>query len=204
MPFNLDAMKISPLYFLFLLSLVSCARIATDTEYTYNPAINFRKFQTFDWYRAEVPKPVAGGAGAQFSLLLDQRIKEAVASELVKDGMRPNIENPDLLIAYDVAVDTKQLENQGYAFPDGLGYGYSYWYGYRYRYTTNGLENYRPVQSYAPGTVVIDIIDPTTNQLLWRGTSSANLDPTAVDELRISTVVANIMSQFPPTPDATL
>ncbi|GHA63011.1 DUF4136 domain-containing protein [Pontibacter akesuensis] len=198
-------MKTSPLYLLLLpllFILSGCVRIATETEYTYNPAIDFKKFQTFDWHRTEVPQPVAGGAGAQFSLLLDQRIKESVASELVKEGLRPDINNPGLLVAYDIAVDNKQLETKDYTFPEGFGYGYSYWYGYRYRYTTDGLPGYQPIQSYAPGTLVIDIIDPTTNQLLWRGYSRASLDPTAADDTRISYVVANIMSQFPPVPSA--
>lgn len=195
-------MKTSPIYtyILYLLLLVGCSRLPVQTEYVYNPSANFQVYRTFGWYKAEVPQPVAGGAGPQFSLLLDQNMKEAIASELVKDGLNPVAENPDLLVAYDVAVNSQQLADDGYTFPSGFGYGYSYWYGYRFRYSTEGVLNFRPVQNMPAGTVVVDVIDPDTNQLLWRGYSTTDLNPTAVDEERISYIIANIMSQFPPIP----
>lgn len=195
--------KASPLYLLLLLllTLASCSRIPqANKQYLYRPNVNFKQFRTFDWYRAEVPKPLAGGAGAQFNLLLDQRVKEAIASEMVKDGLRPDTSNPDLLIAYDLAVDTQFTPKDNYAFPAGFGYGYSYWYGYRFRYTTTEIEGYRSVQNYPPGTLLIDIISPDTNQLLWRGFAEAGINPTSQDMERIALAVADILSQFPPTP----
>ncbi|WP_157593740.1 DUF4136 domain-containing protein [Pontibacter actiniarum] len=200
-------MKVSHLYTILLLlfTLAGCARIAPETSYSYIPNVNFREYSSFDWYKAEVPKPIAGGAGTQFNLLLDQNIKEAIASELVKEGVRPELDDPDIVVAYDIAVDTSLVENAGYSFPSSMGYGYSYWYGYRHRYSPEGMPNFRPIQAYPPGTVVVDIINPRTNQLLWRGAAFANFDPTSLelDEERISLVVAEIMSQFPPTPDIT-
>lgn len=195
-------MKAGPFYtFLFLMVLMAaCTRMAADTSYTYNPSTDFRQLRTFGWFKAEVPKPIAGSAGSQFNLLLDQRIKEAVASELVKTGMRPEAETPDFLVAYDIAVDTSQMVSDSYTFPSGFGYSYSYWYGYRYRYTTAGLPNYRPIQSLPSGTVVVDIISPDSNQLLWRGYSQTSLNPTSLDEERINLIVADIMAQFPPKP----
>ncbi|MDX5435849.1 MAG: DUF4136 domain-containing protein [Pontibacter sp.] len=171
-----------------------------NKQYLYRADVNFKRFRTFDWYKAEVPKPLAGGAGPQFNLLLDQRIKEAIMSEMIKDGFRPDITNPDLLIAYDLAVDTQYTPKDNYAFPAGFGYGYSYWYGYRFRYTTTEIEGYRSVQNYPPGTLLIDIIDPNTNQLLWRGFAEAGINPTSQDMERIALAVADILSQFPPTP----
>ncbi|MCX2742025.1 DUF4136 domain-containing protein [Pontibacter anaerobius] len=185
---------------LLFLTLASCSRIPqANRQYAYDPTVDFTKFQTFNWYRAEVPKPVAGGAGPQFNLLLDQRVKEAVASELVKDGLRPEVQNPGLLVAYDLAVDASQAPTSDYTFPEGFGYGYSYWFGYRFRYNTAGITNYRPIQSFPAGTLVIDLIDPSTNQLLWRGFAEAGINPTSQDMERISLVVADIMSEFPPT-----
>lgn len=197
-------MKTSHFYtfLLVLLTLASCSRIpSAGRKFFYDPTVDFTRFRTFNWYTAEVPKPRAGGAGPQFNLLLDQRIKEAIASELVKDGLRPEVESPSLLIAYDLAVDTSQVPTLDYAFPEGFGYGYSYWFGYRFRYATNGITGYRPIQSFPTGTLIIDIIDPTTNQLLWRGFSEAGINPTSQDMERINLAVADIMAEFPPIPD---
>ncbi len=182
-----------------LLPLAGCARVLqADNQYIYDTSIDFSKFRTFNWYSAEVPKPRAG-AGPQFNLLLDQRVREAIASELVKQGLRPEVENPDLIVAYDLAVDTSQAPTD-YTFPAGFGYGYSYWFGYRFRYITNGLAGYQPIQALPLGTLVIDIIDPDTNRLIWRGYSEAGINPTSQDMERINLAVADIMSQFPPSP----
>lgn len=188
---------------ILLLTLSGCARLPLpDVQYTYDPSINYRKFRTFSWYKAEVPPPLAGGAGPQFSTLVDDRVKGAVASELVKQGLNLVLdETPDLLVAYDIAVDTAQLVAQDYNLPPG--YGYAYWYGYRYRYSYAGVANYRSIGRYDIGTLVIDLIDPDTNQLIWRGWVDSDINPTALDDSNINVVVANIMSQFPPTPDIT-
>ncbi|WP_161889329.1 DUF4136 domain-containing protein [Pontibacter russatus] len=188
---------------LLLLALSGCARLPlADVQYTYDHGINFRKFRTFSWYKAEVPTPVAGGAGPQFTTLIDDRVKRAVASELVKQGLTLVFdEEPDLLVAYDIAVDTAQLVAQDYNLAPG--YGYAYWYGYRYRYSYTGVPNYRSIEKYDIGTLVVDLIDPDTNQLIWRGWLDADINPTALDDSYISVIVASIMSQFPPTPDAT-
>ncbi|WP_073851228.1 DUF4136 domain-containing protein [Pontibacter flavimaris] len=182
-----------------LLALASCSQVPqASNRYTYDTTVDFTQFRTFNWYRAEVPKPRAG-AGPQFNLLLDQRVREAIASELVKQGLRPEVENPDLIVAYDLAVDSSQAPKD-YTFPAGFGYGYSHWFGYRFRYTTTGLADYQPIQALPLGTLVIDIIDPDTNRLLWRGYSEAGINPTSQDMERINLAVADVMSQFPPNP----
>ncbi|MFD3003736.1 DUF4136 domain-containing protein [Pontibacter toksunensis] len=194
------------IFFLLLITLLSlsgCARLPlADVRYDYDPEINYRKFRSFGWYRAEVPTPVAGGSGPAFSTLVDDRVKGAVASELVKQGLKLVVdETPDLLVAYDIAVDTAQLVTQDYNLPPG--YGYAYWYGYRYRYSHAGLPNYMDIRKFDIGTLVIDLIDPQTNQVIWRGSVDSDIDPAALDNSFIPVVVANIMSQFPPTPDIT-
>ncbi|GAA4444942.1 DUF4136 domain-containing protein [Pontibacter saemangeumensis] len=191
------------LLLILLLALSGCARLPlADVQYIYDPSINFRKFRTFSWYKAEVPTPLAGGAGPQFTTLVDDRVKGAVASELVKQGLNLVVdEAPDLLVAYDIAVDTAQLVAQDNNLPPG--YGYAYWYGYRYRYSYAGVANYRSIERHDIGTLVIDLIDPDTNQLIWRGWVDSDINPTALDDSYIAVVVANIMSQFPPTPDIT-
>jgi hypothetical protein len=51
---------------------------------------------------------------------------------------------------------------------------------------------------YAPGTVVVDVIDPTTSELRWRGKARA---PVSNDEpayeLDLERTVTAILSTFP-------
>lgn len=185
---------------IILLSLSGCARLPLpDVQYAYDPTTNYRKYRTFGWYKTEVPTPVPGSSGPEFNVLVDDRVKGAVASELVKKGLNLVVEEtPDLLVAYDIAVDTALLV-QGSNLP--AEYGYAYWYGYRYRYNYAGMSNYMNIRKYDIGTLVIDLIDPQTNLLIWRGWVDADISPAALDDSYITVTVANIMSQFPPTPD---
>ncbi|GAB3202724.1 hypothetical protein ABID22_001031 [Pontibacter aydingkolensis] len=184
---------------LLILFCTSCSP-AVSVQSAYDPSINFSTYQTFAWHPAEVPAPKQGTGGALYSTLLDQRVKEAIASELVKNGIKPSIDNPGLLVAYDIAVETPQELNNTNILQPGFGYGYSYWYGYRYRYSGTGLQNFRSIADYKIGTLVIDLIDRNTNNVVWRGAFDAEIDPVIIDEDKINRAVANLMSQFPPVP----
>ena len=186
---------------IFLLIFFSTGCIPTrSVQSTYDPTANFSTFQTFTWYPAEVPAPKQGSGGALYSTLLDQRIKEAIASELVKNGITPDTEAPGLLVAYDIAIGATQEVANNTDLPPGFGYGYGYWYGYRYRYSGAGIQNFNNINSYPKGSIVIDLIDPDTNQVIWRGTFNAEIDPIVTDLDKINRAVATIMAQFPPIP----
>ena len=190
------------LWLLCLISLQllcwSCA-VGPDTSSSYDRTANFATFQTYAWYKAELPPRIAG-SGAAYSTLLDQQVKLATESELVKNGLRPSEESPDLLVAYDIALPATAAGEADTVFASGFGYGYSYWYGYRYRYDVTGISTYRNIAELTPGTLVIDLIDPNTNRLIWRGLYEAGIDPVVAGEQEISRAVASVMSQYPPVP----
>lgn len=166
---------------------------------TFAPETDFKVYQTYAWYKAELPSPVSGG-GLGYSLLIDQQVKQAVESELVKDGMRPNEEAPDLLIAYDIALPANSTPATDTTYAPGFGFGYSYWYGYRYRYNVATVANYRSVASLPAGTLIIDLIDPDSNTLVWRGWYEAGIDPTLTGGHDINKAVATVMAGYPPIP----
>ena len=189
---------------LLILSLLAGCAIIPNVEADYDRSANFMTYQTFNWYPTEVPPGTAEPGDTPYSTLLDKRIKEAIASELVKEGINPSTTNPGLLVAYDISVETAQAPANNYVFPPGFGYGYSYWYGYRYNYGYAGVPAFRSIREYRVGTLVIDLIDRNTNQLVWRGWSEAVVDPAGpIESRQINKIVASIMSQFPPTPDIT-
>jgi hypothetical protein len=47
------------------------------------------------------------------------------------------------------------------------------------------------------GTLLIDVIDAHTNELIWRGTASGIVDPGKTAE-QIQDVVARMLVNFPP------
>jgi hypothetical protein len=171
-----------------LIGLSSCLPSIIANSY-FDRSVDFQVYRTFAWIEPEAVGTTANPT--QFEPLLDRRVRDAVASELVKRGFRPQAENPDLLIAYDVAVpqDANAAESPGF--------GYGYWYGYRYTYGTTDFPNYRTVDQYMPGTLIIDMIDPGTNQLVWRGIAEGGINPGQTEEKKIRRSIAGILIQYP-------
>jgi Domain of unknown function (DUF4136) len=79
-------------------------------------------------------------------------------------------------------------------------YGYPYW---RYRWW--GPLDYPEITQYTEGTVVIDVIDPKTKDLLWRGQGVASVsDDPQVYAKELAKTVAKIVDRFPPAAPATV
>ena len=168
--------------------------VATD----YDRSANFSQFQTFGFYQDQPLEP--RDATVNFEPTLDLYLRNAVRQSLIQQGLRLDASNPDLKVAYDIAVDTETVVNRNFVYPPGFGYGYSYWYGYRYDYGIGAFPaTYRTVNQYKEGTVVVDLINPDTNELVWRGIGEAAVDMTGgIDQERINTIVSSILKKYPP------
>ncbi|WP_114777412.1 DUF4136 domain-containing protein [Botryobacter ruber] len=185
--------------FLFaVLLLCRCTALTPIIQNDYNRTANFEHYRTYAWH------PVEGAVASiaytpAFSSMIDLRVKAAIESELLKKGLTPaTTRAPDLLLAYDISVNpTAELPDTS-AFVPGFGFGYGYWYGYRYNYNYEGIPTFRNVRDYAPGTLIIDFIDPSSNELVWRGWTESNLNVTTLQESKISRAVARIIAQYPP------
>ncbi|MCC9135913.1 DUF4136 domain-containing protein [Pontibacter silvestris] len=182
-----------------LFILISSCTPILNVQSSYDYSVNFDKFRTYGWYQVETP---VTRADPEYDTSIDQQIKAAVESELVRNGMLPSDVNaPDLLIAYDIALEPRPDQVNNSTPSTNFGFGYSYWYGYRYSYSPAGVSDFRNIQEYPMGALVIDLIDANTNELVWRGWAEADIDPIGIQERDLNRVVANIMSQYPPVPN---
>lgn len=173
--------------FLILFGLSSCLPSIMATS-DFDRGANFQTYRTFS-----IIEPEAAGTNANptaYEPLLDRRVRDAVAAELVKKGLSPDAESPDLLVAYDVAVAPA---------PNSPDTGsYSAWYGYRYTYRSTAFPSIRTIDAYPVGTLVIDLIDPGTNELVWRGAAEGEIDAGLTEESKIRRSIAAILAQYPP------
>ena len=58
------------------------------------------------------------------------------------------------------------------------------------------------VASYEEGTLLLDLVDGTRNELVWRGSAQARIDPSRSPQERtelIRTAVRRMLEKFPPT-----
>ena len=109
-----------------------------------------------------------------------RRIKNAVINQLETNGFEMQFSKPDFLIAVQRSVESKvNIQSWGYAYAP-----YGNYYGGRDYWGTTTMSAYK----YEEGTLVIDIIDPMTMTLMWRGVAQRALPP-RLDSDRISDIV---------------
>ncbi|MFZ6014339.1 MAG: DUF4136 domain-containing protein [Bacteroidota bacterium] len=164
-----------------LLLVAGCSpqiRVYSD----HDPEYQVKDFKTFDWgQKIDVEK---NQNPLLYNELNDKRIKAAVSEQLTSRGYTRSELNPDLVIHYHIIVDDQSIVTTE---PYGYFYG-PYWT----RMRTN-------VYSYREGTLIIDVMDPKTNNLLWRGWATADLTTITPDQTEeiINRAVAKIFRQFP-------
>ncbi len=98
--------------------------------------------------------------------------------------------NPDMFVVLHATYDEQTTLNT-----TGYGYGYGpYWRGGGGMSTTTAYK-------YTVGTMIVDIYDARTKQLIWRGTGSDTLsDKPEKNEKKINTAVPKMFQKFPPKP----
>ena len=156
---------------LALLAVAGCSGITANANVA--PGANLGKYHTYGWYQ-----PTAGGAES----IGEQEVRGALERELAQKGLTlATTEKPDFLVAYHAKKQQQTSVTPGY---------YGYW-GY-------GWGGFPDVTTYTEGTLVVDFIDPATNQVFWRGTAQGVLEhPNNPDLHKIDTAVAKIVDQYP-------
>jgi hypothetical protein len=134
-----------------------------------------------------VPAPQDGASLMSADPMLDnsitnRAIREEIRNAFEKRGYRFSPEAPDLDIAF-YATAAPKLDIRAF------DYGYT-WSGFPRQYVD--------VEQYEQGTVIVDVVDPATHRLLWRGQGVARVDPDPnkyVKEIRKA--VDEIVEKFP-------
>ncbi len=197
-----------------VLALAGCTTLQVRTD--YDPEVSFTQLSTYDWVDR---KADASGDPAVNSPLLERHIRDAVEGELGSRGYRKVTSDiPDFRIAYRVMAEEKSRVDgsYGYAGPYASpGYFYPGYFGYRfhggrsftpyYRYSGAGYAGTGRVREYLRGTLVLDIIDVRTNEVVFRGWARKSLDLDPRPEkvrMYVSEAVEKILENFPPAGSA--
>ncbi len=173
--------------------LGSCitSRVVTDAD----PAANFSKYHTYKF--TDQDDDNAGPNPLYHSSLIDNSIHSQIAIELEKRGFEEVKKDPDMLVMYHTYTERKQSSANNYYpmmyggwgwryYPYGMAmypYPYGYWSGYN--------------RTYTEGTLLIDAIDASTKQVVWRGSVSDVIDEPANLSKKAMKAVSIIFSRFP-------
>ena len=168
-----------------LMALHGCFSFKIESD--YDRAANFQGLRTYGWRpRTEFPT----GDPRFYNPLIDSRVRAAADRVLMAKGYTKSVApNPDFLVGYHAVVrsrtDVATIDR---------------WYGYR---TGGFAQPHLDVRSYEEGTLLIDVIEPGTMKLLWRGAATGVVREMANAEergQRADEAGAAILEKFPPTP----
>ena len=128
-------------------------------------------------------------------------IGEQFAHQLAARGFEKRVSGkPDFWVTYHVTLDrTASVAMLNDDFNYGPGWGWSY--GYAYRPDSSYGSRGRYVYEYDEGTLLLDVVDPQSRQLIWRGSATDEVNLSANAEMKqkqINEAVTRLLKQFPP------
>ena len=122
------------------------------------------------------------------------RIQTALSAQLVADGFSPSDQNPDFIVAfYSRSKQKTQVESTGFGFGPGFGWGYGVPYRARWRW---GLGPDIWTNTYTQGCVMADVIDPQTNELIWRGVVKDTVNGIGQSEKQANQAARDLVKNF--------
>ena len=152
------------------------AAAGQEVHTDYDKKVSFERFHTYSWAKVQTSNP-----------LWQSRIQDAVDRELKANGWERVESGGDAVIA---AVGATQNQQEYQTFYNGMG-GWR-WGGFGTTATTT-------VQTYRVGTLVVDIYDAHTKNLVFRGTAIDTLsNKPEHNEKKLEEAVEKMFKKFPP------
>jgi hypothetical protein len=176
--------------FFILLTLFAVGCSSLSVTYDYDGQADFAKYKTYAFTEDAVKLPIND--------LNRDRVHKAVETEMAAKGFTKS-DNPDVLVDLHVRAEQK---TEATATTSGSGmyggyYGGPGRYGYGGGFSTTQI-NYN---DYIEGTLIVDIIDKSTEKIVWQGRGTKTVDESATAEKReanINSGVKMIFAKYPP------
>ncbi len=148
--------------------------MAVDTQ----QSADLSALQSYAWGGGEAPGAVYVRGVTDEDV--DRWVRAAVESELAKAGYERRSQGADFLIRYDLAIENKRRQQQVVRDRAGVSHSVSV----RYR----------------EGTLVLEVVSPASESLLWRGWAEPEVHKYRKPEdreARIGEAVKRILARFP-------
>jgi hypothetical protein len=167
---------------ILLMEITGCSSISVTSD--YDPEADFKKYTTFDIYTG-----VIKGSQLENVPLEKRRVLKAIVSEMEKKGFaRDESGNAGLMIYAQAGITEKMNVSDN-------GYDYGGWW------EPDPYGSNIDVSYYTQGSLIIDFVDHSKKELIWRGIGTEVLRDGGTPEERqkfIGEAIAKILSQYPP------
>jgi len=174
-------MRIRMILGLACLVLVSAMGFGQRISYDFDKSADFSKYRTYTW---------AESGGELNDSLTHRRIVNAIDLQMSAKGF-VKVERgsaPDVVVEYRTVFSRALNVN---AYSSGIG-------GFRFAPSRNGSAR---AEEFLVVTLAVNIVDVKTNQLLWRGTATKDVEMGASPEKRdknINKAAEKLFKSFPP------
>lgn len=174
---------------LTVLALAGCSTLRVGTDHDPQAVPAMAGWTTYQW----LPEP-EGDDPVLHNEMLRVRVHGAVNDALAAKGFRRvNDGDPDFRVGWHASVKGKTSVS---TVNNYYGYGYA-------SFGTGGGSEYADtyVHEYEEGTLILDIVNAGTEQLVWRGRAQAEVslsDDVETRERRIRKAVRKMFEDFPP------
>jgi hypothetical protein len=161
--------------------LLATASFAEQVKTDYDRSANFSQYKTYSWEKVQTRDP-----------LWVDRIKDAVNASLTAKGWTQVASGGQVAI---VAVEMTKNQQTLNTFYDGFGGGWGWrrFGGGGFGDATTTTENYRI------GTLVVDLFDANSKNLIWRGSASDTLSDKSENNIKnLDKGVQKMFDHFPP------
>jgi hypothetical protein len=151
---------------------------AQQVKTDYDHKADFSQYRTFSFEKVQTADP-----------LLVDRIKSAITTTLMAKGWMQVPSGGNVAI---VAMDINKEHQTLNTYYDGFGGGWRWGGGFGDETTT--------VDHYEVGTLVVDLFDAKSKQLLWRGSTSETLSSKPENNTKnLDKGVQKMFDHFPPS-----
>jgi hypothetical protein len=158
-----------------LLLVTARTLAAQDVRYNFMPGADFSKYHTYKSVNIRGDHP---------DQIMDAEIKQAVDSQLAAKGMtKSDSDKADLYIGYQTAVHQETQWDVEGSRAFGMGSG---------SWTSSTI---------SVGTLVLDMYDPETKQLVWTGSATNTIDTDSDHEKhmkKLDKAMAKLLKNYPP------
>jgi hypothetical protein len=180
-------MRTTPFLAVAALLLSACNPVRVTTMVA--PDANLSSYRTFRMLN--VPPRRAGAAALPNDPMLDNSItnralREHLVNAFTARGYTLDQANPDFTVAY-------YASRRGQLDVTAWDYGYpGRWGGWR------GGPGLAEMRSFTEGTVIVDVVNPKTHELVWRGRGVSEVsDDPGIYAQNLNRAVKEIVKRFP-------
>ena len=147
------------------------------------------KFPQYNSYIIDSREERSAYQNVALSPIVDRRITRALDSVLLSKGYRNDSNNFDFRVTFSTESKDRSRLLEFRTRP--LSYRREPYFGV-------GTYSNMSIDTYEEGTIVIDIIDARSQQLVWRAAHTERLAREARSDNEIHAIISQILADFPP------